>query len=236
MRPIRTAMVLAAGEGRRLRPLTDVVPKPLVPVGGEPLLRRTLRWLAAQGFERIVVNLFQHAQVARDALTAWDIDADLRISQEPVLLGTGGGIHHALPHWLGDAAWIVNGDVVCDADLRALEATLPPNAGAAMLLRADTAAARLGPVYLRDGRVVGLLNHGETSGEPVMFTGIHLLTRRLAAQLPEPGCVVRDGYIHWLASGDVYAMLHHGYWNEIGTPARLAAVEADWAAGRLGWL
>lgn len=234
-------MVLAAGEGRRLRPLTDSVPKPLVEVGGVPLIARTLYWLERQGFARVVVNTHHLAAM----LEAWldrhgaDYGMTIVVSREADLLGTGGGIHRAAPLWQSDLAWIVNGDVVCDVDLRSAERCLRDGDEALMVLRDDPDAVALGPVYAEtDGRcgdVVGLLDSGRRQATPRMFTGIHLLRRSVAERLPEPSCIVRQGYLPLVEQGRLRAVRHDGYWNEIGTPERLATVRSDANAGRLPW-
>jgi NDP-sugar pyrophosphorylase family protein len=235
-------MVLAAGEGRRLRPLTADVPKPLLPVGDEPLLKRTLCWLARLSFDQAIINVHHLGDRIVSAMTD-AVPPGLRVhwSREQVLLGTGGGIHHALPLWSEDAAWIWNADVVADIDLRGVEARRPRAADALMIVRRGHQSDAGGGVYLGEAaggfhRVVGIREHGDTRGEPYLFTGVHWLRRDRAGELREPGDVVADGYARWIAAGRVYAAVHHGYWNEIGTPDRYAAVQADFAAGRLPWL
>lgn len=237
---ITTAMVLAAGEGRRLRPLTDRVPKPLVEVGGLPLLARTLRWLERQAFRRVVVNTHHLAGEIERWLDAHNRDfaMTIAVSHEDELLGTGGGIHRASALWEAEAAWIVNGDVVCDVDLRAAERCWGPDVDGLLVLRDDPEASVLGAVHIDEAAcpvVRGLLDVGEQTGPARMFTGIHLLRRSLAATLPEPSCVVRQGYLPRIAAGRLRGHVHHGYWNEIGTPERLAAIRDDAAAGRLPW-
>lgn len=244
-------MVLAAGEGRRLRPWTADTPKPLLSVGGRPLLAHTLHWLERQGFGRIVLNTHHLAGRIETWLDAHRADyaADIVVSHEERLLGTGGGIRRAQTLWQADAAWIINGDVVCDLNFAAFETCLGADDLALMVLREDPRAASLGAVYWQlsgdggghpsgpaCGRVVGLLDRGEPLGPPRMFTGIHLLRAEAARRLAEPSCVVRQGYLRWLEEQRVAAVLHPGYWNEIGTPERLAEVRGDWDAGALDWL
>ena len=238
---IDTAMVLAAGEGRRLRPLTDRIPKPLVEVGGRPLIALTLRWLERQGFRRVVVNTHHLAPVIEAWLDAHarDYAMTIAVSHEDALLGTGGGIHHAAALWQSELAWVVNGDVVCDVDLRAAERCLRDDDAALMVLRNDPEAAAMGPVYADldgdCGEVVGLLDSGDCRAAPRMFTGVHLVRRSLAERLPEPSCIVRQGYLPLVGRSGLRAWLHGGYWNEIGTPARLSTIRTDAEAGRLPW-
>lgn len=244
MDPVRTAMILAAGEGRRLRPLTREVPKPLIEVGGRPLLDWLLRWLAGQGMAEVVLNVHHLA----DQVTAFveaarpRFDLALRISREAELLGTGGGIRKAADGWSDPHAWIVNGDVVTDLDLARVTAAAPDDADGVLILRSDPRAVEAGPIWVRPAeapgihRVTGMLDRGESTGEPLLFTGIHLLRRERARSLPEAGCVVRDGYLEWLGAGRLYAWIHDGYWDEIGTPERLERVRSDALAGRIAWM
>ena len=106
-------MILAAGLGTRLRPLTDTVPKPLLPVAGTPAVVRLMRWLRGAGIREIVINLHHLPDRIEDALGNGDLfDVDIVYSREPELLGTGGGIKKALT-LLGDGPFLViNGDVV----------------------------------------------------------------------------------------------------------------------------
>ncbi len=233
-----TVMVLAAGEGRRMRPLTDTIPKPLLPVGEQSHLTRLVRWLDRCGFDQIVVNVHHLADQVIAALQQIEasVGAGIAVSRETSLLGTGGGIRQASELWSGSGAWVFNGDVVADVEFD------PPadTNGAHMILRPSPDARTLGPVFIGNdglsGPVVGLLDHGLTAGTARMFTGIHYISKRLAATLPETGCVVRDGYLRWIEDDVVTAALHQGYWNEIGTPTRYRQVQDDFAAGRLAWL
>ncbi|RMF16805.1 MAG: hypothetical protein D6761_05650 [Candidatus Dadabacteria bacterium] len=228
-----TVMILAAGEGRRLRPWTAETPKPLLDVGGRPLLYWTLEHLQRSGFTRIIVNAHHLADQIEAALSseALHLSAELVVSRETELLGTGGGIRQAARYWPPEGAWIFNGDVVCDY------AFSPPSpAEAIMVVRESEQALELGPVWVRDGRVTGLLDRGAGSGHPFMFTGIHYLSRALALDLPESGCVVRDGYTGWLDQHAIAADIHRGFWGEIGTPDAWRAIDAQVRAGAFPWL
>ena len=238
MKDLGTAMILAAGQGRRLQPLTHEVAKPLVPIGDEPLLTRTAKWLSSAGFRHLVINAHHLAEQveaeAGEIARRFGVDVDLSI--EPELLGTGGGIRHAVDLWRGDGAWIINGDVVADVGPEIWHEAPRSARRAMMIVRESPDARKLGPVYLEDGKITGILSYGRTDAPPTMFTGIHYLGRELAAGLPEPGCVIRDGYRYWIEQGQVFGHLHEGYWAEVGTPERYDRVQRDWSQGRLSWL
>ena len=117
------AFILAAGRGRRLIPLTDATPKPLLEVGGKPLLAHHLAALAGRGFGGAVINLAWHGAQIRDYLAVAEhrCGLDIRFADEPPgALETGGGVVNALPLLRGDSFVVVNADVLCDVDLAAL--------------------------------------------------------------------------------------------------------------------
>lgn len=224
-------MVLCAGLGTRLRPLTDVVPKPLVPIAGVPLVVRTLRQLRAAGVERVVVNAFHLPELLQGALGAGEVlglTIEVRV-EGPEILGTGGGVRGVLDFFAADEAFLlVNGDVVIDADFGALAAAhLASGAAATMLVREVADAARWGAVEIdRQGWVRRLLGEGQADarGEPLtatMFTGVHVLDpRRVGPLLPAQGCIVRSAYRALVPRGEVFAVKHDGRFFDVGTPGR----------------
>jgi NDP-sugar pyrophosphorylase family protein len=221
-------MVLCAGLGTRLRPLTDVVPKPLVPIAGVPMVVRTLRQLREAGVERVVINVHHLGERVREALGSGEaLGLTIEYREEvPEILGTGGGVRNALGFFAGDEAMLlVNGDVVIEADLHALaEAHVRSGAAATMLVREVPDAARWGAVEVDgDGWVRRLL--GEGAGGPglaaTMFTGVHVLDpRRVAPLLPAQGCIVRTAYRALVPRGEVFAVRHRGRFFDVGTPGR----------------
>ncbi|MBI2892967.1 MAG: nucleotidyltransferase family protein [Deltaproteobacteria bacterium] len=220
-RTVRRAMVLAAGLGTRLRPLTTWLPKPLVPVAGVPVVRRTLRHLAAAGVEEVVLNLHHLGERLRSALGPACEGVRIHYLEEERILGTGGGVRNALG-WLGDAPFfLVNGDVVIDPDFKGLLA-LHERSGAAatMLLRAVPDAARWGAVEIDgDGIVRKLLGEPDGRLTATMFTGVHVIDpARVGPLLPEEGCIVRSAYRALVPRGEVAGLLHTGSFHDIGTP------------------
>ena len=211
-------MVLCAGLGTRLRPLTDVVPKPLVPIAGVPMVVRTLQQLRAAGVERVVINVHHLGERVRAALGAGEglgLAIEYRV-EAPQILGTGGGVRNALDFFGADEAFLlVNGDVVIDADFAALGAAhARSGAAATMLVREVPDAARWGAVEVDgDGWVRRLLGEGEAPAEvtATMFTGVHVLDpRRVGPLLPAQGCIVRSAYRALVPRGEVFAVRHAG--------------------------
>lgn len=187
------AMVLAAGLGTRLRPLTDLVPKPLVLVGDRPMLAHVVQRLRAAGCDDVVVNAHHHVE----ALAAFCEASKLALSREEDLLGTAGGLARAATLLGAGDVLVHNGDVLVDADLRALRARHDATrAGATLAIKAR--AAGEGNVGVdASGRVVRLRTEtfaeGETRGGD--FTGVHVVGERVRDVLPKKGCMVGDVYM-----------------------------------------
>ncbi|HSC57663.1 MAG TPA: nucleotidyltransferase family protein, partial [Nitrospira sp.] len=173
------AMILAAGLGTRLRPLTNTIPKPLLPIAGTPLIVWNLLLLKRHGFHDVIINLHHLGPMIEQALgNGSKYGMRIYYSHEPVILGTGGGIKQAEPNFSGEPVLILNGDTLFDLDLEALCAFHQRRQAAATLaLRSDPDATRWGVVEINaDGRVVRIVGRGSTEVVPTesrMFAGIH---------------------------------------------------------------
>lgn len=235
-----TGMVLCAGLGTRLRPLTEERPKPLVPVGDRPLAAWALDRLAAVGVRHFVANAHHLAAQVEPGLRPWcdRVSASLTVLTETALLGTGGGIRNALPH-LGEDFWVFNGDVLAAPDLRrAAEVHRAHDAWMTLILREDPRAAVLGAIEVDDaGRVRRILGEGDAPPERLracVFTGIYLISQRVADDLPAEGCVVRHTLRRLLARGErVMGVIDDGAWHDLGTPARYAEAQFAMLRGEL---
>lgn len=229
-----TAMVLAAGIGRRLRPLTEKTPKPLIPVAGRSLLDRCLDRLIEAGIGRAVVNIHWLGQQIRDHL-AHRNDIEIVISDESdLLLETGGGIAKALP-LLGQTPFLaVNADLIWrDADgernsLQRLADTFDPRTMDALLLLQPRERARghdgPGDFDLDDtGR---LIRRGSNPSAAFVYTGVQILQPKLFADAPSGPFSLNLLYDRAIAAGRLYGLPHRGSWMDVGTPAGLATAEA----------
>jgi MurNAc alpha-1-phosphate uridylyltransferase len=215
-------MILAAGRGERMRPLTDRTPKPLLPVAGKPLIVWHLERLAKAGYRDIVINhahLGDQIEALLDDGSAWGVT--IRYSEEPPgALETAGGIANALP-LLGEAPFlVVNGDIWCDLDF----ATLPKLADkdlAHLLLVPNPPHHPNGDFDLHDGRVRGVPPRLTFSGvgiyRPELFAS---LERGKAAKLAP---LLREA----MAANRVTGHIHTGNWVDVGTPERLAALDEE---------
>jgi mannose-1-phosphate guanylyltransferase len=237
-------MVLCAGLGTRLRPLTERVAKPAVPVCGVPLVRFSLALLAGAGVRRAVVNVHHlpdgMAATAQDAARALGIA--LAVSREPVIAGTGGALREARPHLAGaDVVVLVNGDVLFDVDLAAAVAEhRASGALATMVLLPMPAGARYATVETDAGgavrRIAGAYGPGGEGLSPWHFSGVHVLSPALldrVADAPFERDINRHVYPPLMASGAVRGRVVEGYWNDLGTPARYLEATADVLAGRV---
>jgi len=219
------AMVLAAGRGERLRPLTDSVPKPLVQVGGKPLIAWHLAALARAGIREVVINLSWLGEQLRAALgDGGGFGVTIRYSEEgPVPLETGGGIFRALPLLGAEPFLLVNGDIWTDLPFETL--SLAPAALAHLVLVPNPPQHPHGDFGLDPGGIVvnrdsdrftycgvGLYRPEFFHGcEPGRFPLLPLLNRAIAAR-------------------QLHGELYRGRWSDVGTPARLAALNAELAA------
>ncbi|WP_294947980.1 N-acetylmuramate alpha-1-phosphate uridylyltransferase MurU [Sulfurivirga sp.] len=209
------AMILAAGRGKRMRPLTDTTPKPLLPVCGEPLLGRHLRRLRNAGIQRVVVNgAWLKAQIEA-YVTGRDWGMEVIFSPEPPGgLETAGGIVRALP-WLGERPFIVvNGDVWTDFDF----ASLPDQVEAAHLVLVSS------PPHNPHGDF-GLENGKVLPEGPYTFAGISVLSPALFAGLDDRPAPLAPLLRSAMARGAVTGRLHEGIWHDVGTPERLRDLE-----------
>lgn len=216
------AMVLAAGLGTRLRPLTDRTAKPAVPFLGVPVVTRIVRQLVRAGFDRVVVNLHHRADSVRRALAGLPVD----FSEETDVLGTAGGPGWARARGLvrGDEPLlIVNGKIHTDIDFAAIHADhVTSSTAVSMVLVENRERMPFREVHVRDGRVVGFgADRSPEGSAPLAFTGIHVLSPEVVGQLPTRFAdTVRDVYPGWMAAGRVGAQVVDGRWWELSTPER----------------
>jgi mannose-1-phosphate guanylyltransferase len=240
------ALVLAAGLGTRLRPLTGQLPKPLLPVLGKAVAQRTLEALAAAGCEAAVLNTHHLGEAVQQQLGERCGDMPLTYSHEKEIQGTLGALA-PLEDFFADAEAIVlvNGDSLCRWPLaRLLRRHRGSGARATLLLsrRADPERFGGGVGIDRDRAVVSLTASGVSAGEAVrhcVFAGAHVLSPELLDFVDaRPADIVRDLYEPLLAAGaPLQSLLTRRRWHDLGTPERylealLAAAQGPWPWGR----
>jgi NDP-sugar pyrophosphorylase family protein len=236
-----TALILAAGFGTRLRPITNETPKALVEIGGRPMIEYPIRMLAAAGVQRFVINLHHLGDLIRNTLgDGRRFGVRIDYSPESSILETGGAIRHARP-LLGTEQFIVaNCDALIDVNVPALcEMHRQKNALATLVVRKDPDAHRYGPLDLdRTGRIRRFLGHPkeiETALETFMFCGVHVLSTEIFDWMPpeEVFSITQDVYARaHRANRPLFGFQHKGYWRDPGTLESLAATRQDIETGR----
>jgi mannose-1-phosphate guanylyltransferase len=221
-------MVLAAGLGTRLRPLTDACAKAIVPVGDRPLLAHILDRLRAGGVERIVVNAHHRAEDIRSFVRGRPDPVEL--SDEPVLLGTAGAIEHAASILGPGPVLVWNGDILADVDLGSLVLGHERDSAEATLVVRPLEPGQ-GNVGLDGaGRIVRLRKvavGAEVFGGE--FVPVHLLGESLRGRLPRWGCLVEDVYLPALRSGaKLCAFRYDSLWHDVGSLRSYLAANLAW--------
>ena len=231
------AMVLAAGLGTRVRPITEALPKPLVQINGRTLLDHAIDRLALAGVERVIVNIHYKAAMVAAQLARRD-HPQIEVSEEAELLDTGGGVARALPR-LGEFFFVVNGDVFWldgkEHALARLAGAFDPERMDAILLFQRTVTAvgydGIGDYFLDPlGRP---RRRREREVAPYLFGGIQLLHRRLFEGVDAPVFSLVRLYDRAEQAGRLRAIVHDGEWYHIGTPAGLAATRERLSSHRV---
>ncbi|MFA6125008.1 MAG: nucleotidyltransferase family protein [Sphingomonas sp.] len=235
----KTAMVMAAGLGKRMRPLTATRPKPLVEVAGKPLIDHVFDRLRASGVERAVVNVHYLADALEAHLQNRVTGIDIAVSDERgQLMETGGGLVQARD-LIGDAPFlVVNSDNLwvdgpSDA-IKMLAARWDEATMDALLLMVPLARANhhrgLGDFRLAaDGRILGRRLPGRLA--PFVYTGVQILSPRVIADWPEGPFSTMVFWQRAIAAGRAYGLVHQGLWFDVGTPAAIPLTEAMLADG-----
>jgi N-acetyl-alpha-D-muramate 1-phosphate uridylyltransferase len=223
----KSAMVLAAGLGKRLRPITDRLPKPLVEIAGSALLDHALDRLAMNGVERAVVNLHYKAEMITERLAARERPR-IELSREETLLETGGGVKRALP-LLDDSFFVVNSDILwldglVSALRRLADAFDAEKIDAVLLLQRTVNAIGyngIGDYFLDPWGVPRRRDEREVA--PYVFAGVQILHRRLFAGVEDTVFSLKRLYDRAEDSGRLAAIVHDGEWFHVGTPEGLEA-------------
>lgn len=221
-------MILAAGKGERMRPLTDHTPKPLLPVGGKPLILWHLEKLAKAGFGRIVINHAHLGDQIEEVLGDGDaFGVELRYSREGEPLETAGGIATALPLIEAEVFPVVNADVFCDYDFNrfaGIMANMEREQTLAHLVLVDN------PLHHPKGDFVldGIRVKDEISSQSLTFSGVGVYHRNLFSDV-EPwkkaplAPLLKEAMKRGMVSGEHYT----GRWMDVGTPERLRELDHE---------
>jgi NDP-sugar pyrophosphorylase family protein len=228
------AVVLAAGRGTRLAPLTARVPKILVEVAGEPLLTRQLRYLAAQGVTEVAMNVHHLAEHVRDYLDTADLPVPVHVFEEADLLGTAGALLPMRP-LLTEPFVLLYGDVVTDMDLGELHERLRGVATLSYYMSTETEGK--GVLELDEtGRVVAFVEKPSGAlGEGAINAGVYALRPEIVGLIPPSGDFGYDVWPELLQQGELYGHRVDAYVADIGSLDALRQVEDDVREGILTW-
>lgn len=212
-------MILAAGRGERLRPLTDSCPKPMVSVQGKPLMQYHVEKLAKAGFERIVVNhAWKGEQIEQHFGDGKSFDIEIVYSAETMALETGGGITKALPLLGNEPFFVVNGDIYCDFDFASLPTLASKDIGHLFFVENPDFNEK-GDFSLDGDRVIPRLTTTYT------FSGLGVYRPDMFYEAPEGAFPLPQLWRKWMDSCQISGSLLEGYWNDVGTVERLELLE-----------
>ena len=235
-------MILAAGFGTRLRPLTNVLPKPLFPILNQPILEHTLHFLKSHGIRKTAINLhYKPENITNYFGDGKRFEMDLHYSREEKILGTAGGIKKLQDFFKDDSFWVINSDILTDVDLNdALEFHKEKKSKLTLVVRQVFNTEKYRPIKLDDdGRIVNFLGHSIMNSKDVtqvMFTGIQIVEPDIFSRIPENKFygTTEDVFPEMIKDGlPVYGYLHQGYWADIGTRETYIQAQADVLDGRL---
>ncbi|MFH0799471.1 MAG: nucleotidyltransferase family protein [Pseudomonadota bacterium] len=229
---ITRAILLSAGLGTRLRPLTLTTPKPLLPLDGALLIDHQLRYLAKAGFCEVAINLHHLGEKIREHVEdGARFGVKVRYSEEPEILGTGGGIKKAAASFGSDHFVVLNADALMDADIRQVaKRHFDAKAAATMVVKELSGTDSYNPVSVDQGGMIDGFGKGRH-----FYTGLQILGPEMLAALPPAGeeaCLVNDGYKKLMKDGQrIAAFVYRGYFNDLGTPERYEQAKRDAASG-----
>lgn len=226
---IKKAMVLAAGYGTRLRPLTDRLPKPLVPVAGKPMIQYALDQLRAYGVEEVVINVSHLKEQLAAWLAAYE-ELKVKLSEEAEPLETGGGLKRALPLLGNEAVFVINSDIIwTDEGESALDRLTHHWDDAKMdfLLLAQSKAKAIGHDKGEDHLFIKRENTIEWNEHdaPYIIAGIGIFHPRVLRDAPGGKFSVKILWHQALAQSRLFCLPHHGRWFQTGTLADIKKAE-----------
>ncbi len=231
-----TAMVLAAGLGLRMRPLTDDRPKPLITVAGKPLIDYALDRLAAAGVERAVVNVHFFADMMERHLAGRRAPQIVISDERALLLETGGGLSKAGPYLAQEPVFCTNTDAILvddrgsEACTRLAEAWDGGSMDALLLLAPIAKASGYDGTGDFDLHADGSISWRSREAAPYVFTGLQIISPRLLAGAPEGPFSMRVLWDKALAAKRLKGLVHRGVWMHVGDPSGLKVAEARLAA------
>ena len=237
------AIILSAGYGTRLWPLTEDRTKPAIPILGKPLVGYVAEYIASYGFDDIVVNLHHRPESVRAALgDGSKFGVKLHYVEEPVILGTSGALDNTREFFADETFLAINGKIITDIDLNAaLETHRKSKALATLVLLQNRKRERFSMVHVDQGRVTGfggMPDANQSEAAPLMFTGIQLLEPRIFDYIPRGvfSHSTTDVYPQAIANGEtISAHVAYESWRELSTFQRYLDISMEMVKKK-GWL
>ena len=231
------ALILSAGLGTRLRPITNHIPKPLMPVGGLTLLDFHIQKLASHGIKEIIINTHHlHAKIKRHIDDYPLKDIKIHLLHEKNILGTGGAIKNAEYLLKDEPFLVVNSDVIYSFDLsRIINNHLSTGAIATMVIK-NTSCEPLQRVLSQKGRVVSIgYPASKEKSKRYLFAGIHVVNPEILSLIPQKKfcCINSNIYKKLIKKKRISSFLVKGYWHDVGLPLSYFAVCRDFLKGKL---
>jgi NDP-sugar pyrophosphorylase family protein len=236
------ALILAAGFGSRLQPLTNELPKPLFPVLNQPILEHTLHFLSSQGIKEIAINLHHRPEKIINYLgNGKDFGVALHYSKEEEILGTAGGIKKLQSFFQDETFLVINSDVFTDINLNdVLKFHKEKKSKLTLVVRQDPNIEKYKSIQrVEEGRIVHFLGTSIKNLDPVtqvMFTGIQIVEPDIFSRIPKNEfCgTTEDVFPKMIQDGlPVYGFLHNGYWIDMGTRETYIQAQVDALDGKL---
>jgi NDP-sugar pyrophosphorylase family protein len=225
---IKKGMILAAGLGTRLRPLTYKIPKPLLPLNSHKLIDYSLSLFKKYGIEDVIINLHHLGDMIRDYIgNGAKFGLKVSYSEEPVILGTGGGIKRVEAFFENNPFVCINADSLNHAEIdKVIQRHFETRASATMVLKRSTPGDPYEGVSIDKDGFVRNIGKGE-----YFYTGLQIISHDLLELLPPAGtvsCLIEDGYRQLLkAQKKIAAFIYDGYFNDLGTPERYERAKND---------
>ena len=236
------ALILAAGFGTRLQPLTNELPKPLFPVLNQPILEHILHFLSSQGIKEIAINLHHRPEKIIDYFgNGKDFGVALHYSKEEEILGTAGGIKKLQSFFQDETFLVINSDVFADINLNdVLKFHKEKKSKLTLVVRQDTNIEKYKSIQrVEEGRIVHFLGTGIKNLAPVtqvMFTGIQIMEPDIFSRIPKDEfCGTTEDVFPGMIQDElpVYGFLHNGYWIDMGTRETYIQAQVDALDGKL---
>jgi N-acetyl-alpha-D-muramate 1-phosphate uridylyltransferase len=223
-------MILAAGKGERLRPLTEYLPKPLLEVGGKSIIEHTIQRLHGLGIERVVINAWYLADRLMGFVgdgSQWGVEVVW--SPEDRLLNTGGGVRNALPKLGGGPTLLINGDILWNFDLLPLMERFDEKKMDGLLGLIENPDYKKSDFFCDPQG--GMLERAHEKEGGYTYSGIMIFSTELLASYPQEPFSLNLFFDKAMATNRLYGLPLSGRWADMGTPERLAQVQKEWHNG-----